>query len=340
MTAGDENPAVATAPRRLWQGRLGRLARANGLQIGILSVLLLLWALFLVGAPATFLSREMYAALMSTIPFYAIIALPLTMVVIAAEIDLSFGSIMGLGMLVFVNVLQATQNVGLAFVACLATGFLAGLVNGVIVVKLGIPSLVATLGAQFFWRGVVDVVTQGRPASLVTVKDSALHEALVGRVAGYLPAQMLWMVAMALAVWTILNRHRFGAHVYLVGDNRESARLMGVSVDRTRIMVFAAVGVAAAFAGVLASLEVSYFWVTLGEGYLLKTLASVFLGGTSVFGGTGTVFGTFIGCIIIGVIEPGLVAVGLTGFWTKLIYGFIIIASVAMHAILSKRLAR
>jgi simple sugar transport system permease protein len=220
------------------------------------------------------------------------------------------------------------------------TGFLVGLLNGIIVVRLGIPSLVATIGTQFFWRGVVLVVTGGHPASLVPAKGTVLRQALVGRLAGYVPAQMIWTIIVAALVWVFLNRHKFGAHVYLTGDNENSARLMGVNVDRTRMMVFAVVGLASAFAGLLASLEVSYFWVTLGEGYLLRTLASVFLGGTSVFGGVGTILGTFVGCFIIGAIEAGTVAIGLTGFWTQLIYGLIIILSVSMHAIVNRRLAR
>jgi simple sugar transport system permease protein len=151
---------------------------------------------------------------------------------------------------------------------------------------------------------------------------------------------MIWTVITAVLVWVFLNRHKLGAHVYLTGDNEESAKLMGVNVDRTRMLVFAIVGLASAFAGLLASLEVSYYWVTMGEGYLLSTLASVFLGGTSVFGGVGTILGTFIGCFIIGAIEAGTVAIGLSGFWTQLIYGLIIVISVSMHSTLGRRLAR
>jgi simple sugar transport system permease protein len=119
----------------------------------------------------------------------------------------------------------------------------------------------------------------------------------------------------------------------LVGDNVESARLMGVNVMRTKVMVFALVGMVAAFAGLVVSLEVLYFWPTLGEGYLLNTLASVFLGGTSVFGGSGTIFGTFIASYIIGSINGGIVAAGLGGQWTQLIYGFIIVVSVGIRTI-------
>ncbi len=331
------------APRAVSQKRSLRLSltkttRRYGLQIGIFCVLLAIWAIFILGAPETFLSREIYGAYMSTIPFFAVMALPLTMVIIAGEIDLSFTSIMAIAMLVFVNVLQMTGSSGLAFIACMVSGFLVGLLNGIIVVRLGIPSLVATIGTQFFWRGVVLVVTGGHPASLVPVKDTVLHQALVGRLVNYIPAQMIWTMLVAVLAWVFLNRHKFGAHVYLTGDNEDSARLMGVNVDRTRMLVFAFVGLAAALGGLLASLEVNYYWVTLGEGYLLRTLAPVFLGGTSVFGGTGTVFGTFIACFIIGAIEAGIVAIGLTGFWTQLLYGLIIVISVAMQAALSRRL--
>jgi len=308
------------------------------MQIGIFCVFLVIWAIFIIGAPDTFLSREMYGAFMSTIPFFAIIALPLTMVVIAGEIDLSFGSIMAVATLVFVGVIQATGNVVLALIFCLVAGFLVGLLNGVIVVLLEVPSLVATIGTMFFWRGMVKVITGGRPASLVPLKGTFLHSGTVGRIGGYVPSQMIWMIIVAVIVWVLLNRHRLGAHVYLTGDNEDSARLMGVNVDRTRMLAFALVGLAAAFAGLIASLEVNYFWVTLGDGYLMRTLAAVFLGGTSVFGGTGTVFGTFIASFILGAIESGTVAIGLTGFWTEVLYGLIIVVSVALQSFLRRRL--
>ncbi len=344
------NQTEASTPKPLWRSRIGKIARQYGLQIGITCVLLVIWGLFVLGAPETFLQSNIYAAYMSTIPFFAVIALPLTLIVIAGEMDLSFPSVMGVGMVAFTNVWLLTGRVGLAFIASLLAGAVVGFLNGVIVVKLKIPSLVATVGTQFFWRGFVLVVTNAGGVSLVPLKQAPLRQALVGRLGGYLPAQMLWAIVVALLVWVFLNRHKFGAHVYLIGDNVESARLMGVNVDRTRMINFAILGMAAAFGGVLSSLEQSYFWVSLGDGYLLKTMASVFLGGTSVYGGVGTVYGTFIGCLIIGAIEAGIVAVGkielfglvikLSGFWTQLIYGLIIVISVSLQNILSRRLAR
>jgi simple sugar transport system permease protein len=318
---------------------LSRFLRTYAAQLGILAVFVAMWLFFIVSAPQTFLSPQIYLAFMSTIPFFAIVAMPLTLAVIAGEMDLSFPSIMAIGTVAFIFAWQATGNVWLALVAALAMGFAAGLLNGVIVVYIGIPSLVVTIGTQYLWRGAVLLLVGGKGSTLVETRGTFVYSMLVGKIGQYVPMQMIWLLLIAGFSWVLLNRHKYGAHVYLVGDNEKTSRLMGVNVNRTRILVFCLVGVAAAFAGVLASLQVSFFWPSLGEGYLLKTLASVFLGGTSVFGGTGTILGTFIGAFIIGAIEAAIVAIGLTGFWTQFIYGLIIIISVSMHAILRRRMA-
>jgi simple sugar transport system permease protein len=317
---------------------LGKFIRSNGSQLGILSVFFGMWIIFILAAPDTFLKSQIYYAFMSTIPFFAIMAMPLTMIIIAGEMDLSFPSIMAMGMISFMGIYEATGSVWLSFIAALVTGLFIGWLNGVIIVKFGIPSLVATIGTQFFWRGAVLVLGQGRSGSLIYTKDSLLRPILVGKIFDKIPMQMIWLIVIAILVWVLLNRHRFGAHIYLIGDNVKSAELMGINTGRTRIMAFMLLGIISAFAGVVTSLHVTYFWPSLGDGYLMRTLASVFLGGTSVFGGVGTILGTFIGSFIIGAIEAATVAVGLTGFWTQLIYGLIIVLSVIMHTYLSKRM--
>ena len=318
--------------------RLRRYLRGNATQLGIIAVFLAVWLFFIVTAPETFLSSRIYRAFMSTVPFFAIVAMPLTLTIIAGEIDLSFPSIMAMGMVAFVLVYQPTGNVLLAVLAALATGTVIGLINGAIVVGLGIPSLVATIGTQFFWRGASLVILNGQGATLAEARDSLVYRAMVGETIGRIPNQMWWLLLVTLFSWLLLNRHRFGAHIYLIGDNENSARLMGVNAGRTRLLVFAFVGLAAAFGGVLASFHTSFFWPSLGEGYLLRTLGAVFLGGTSVFGGIGTVLGTVLGSFIIGAIGAAIVAIGLTGFWTQLIYGLILVASVSMHGLLQRRM--
>lgn len=316
---------------------LKRFTSTYGPQLGILGVFFTLWFIFIVLAPTTFLSGQIYYAFMSTVPFFAMMAIPLTMVVIAGEMDLSFPSTMAMGMITFILTYDAVKSVPLAFIAALLTGLFIGFINGIIIVKFGIPSLVATIGTQFFWRGAVLVIGQGKSGSLIYVKESLLHPLLVGKIGGEFPMQMLWLIIIAVLGWVLLNRHKFGAHIYLIGDNAKSAELMGINTGRRRIQVFMLLGLVAAFAGVVASMHVKYFWPSLGDGYLMRTLASVFLGGTSVFGGVGTILGTFIGAFIIGAIEAATVAVGLTGFWTQLIYGLIIVLSVIMHTFLRKR---
>ncbi len=317
---------------------VGRWARRNALQIGTVGVALFIWMLFLIGAPKVFTQFDMYNALLITTPYFGMVAIPLTLVIIAAEIDLSFGSIMAWGMTGFDVVYLNTHDFWLGFFACLLAGLFAGLLNGFIVVKLGIPSLVATIGTQFLWGGLVIVITNAQGLGMTEMQDSFLHAAVVGRINGVVPMQFIWMILIAIGVWFLLNRTRFGAHVYLTGDNMESARLMGVDVDRVKITCFALVGLAAAFAGFVSSADLLFFWPTMGQGNFLNTLAAVFLGGTSVFGGTGTVFGTFVAAFVINAINPGIVAAGLTQYWTQPIYGFIIVVSVALQAVLRRRL--
>jgi simple sugar transport system permease protein len=325
---------------------LARFLRTYALQIAIVVVLLLIWAFFLWRSPQTWLAYDIYNALMTSTPYFALMAIPLTLVIIAKEIDLSFISIMAWGMtafdVVFVRtspVLGTQAAVWLGFVACLLAGLLAGWLNGIIVVRLGIPSLVTTIGTQFFWRGMVMVVTNGQGLGLAAVADTPLYSILVGRIGDKIPMQFVWMIVFGIVVWFFLNRHKFGAHVYLTGDNEDSARLMGVNTGRTKIQAFAIVGLAAAFAGIVQSVGLKYFWPTLGEGYLMNTLASIFLGGTSVFGGAGTIFGTFVASFIIYIINPGIVAAGWLAYWTQVIYGGIIVISIALQAILRKRLS-
>ena len=314
-----------------------RFLRKNALQIAIVFVLLAIWAFFFWRSPRTFGAYDIYYSLLSTTPYFAIMAIPLTLIIIAKEIDLSFPSVMAFGMAAFDLVWVASGNIYLGFLACLVAGAFAGYLNGVIVVRLGIPSLVATIGTQFLWRGVVMVLTNGSGLGMTQIQETPLYPLLVGKLFDKIPAQFIWTIVIGVVIWFVLNRTRFGAHVFLTGDNVESARLMGVNVDRTKIITFTLVGLAAAFAGFVVSTSLLFFWPTMGDGYLLNTLASVFLGGTSVFGGTGTIFGTFIAAFIIAIINPGIVAAGWTAYWTQLIYGFIIVVSVVLQAILRKR---
>ncbi len=310
------------------------------MELSILGVFFGIFLLFIIGSPGTFTRFDIYYSFMSTIPFSGILALAITFVIIAGDMDLSFPSIMGFSGWVFAKLSNVLIDRGvnpeltiiITTLCCFLTGVIAGAINGVLVVKVMIPSLVATIGTMFFWRGLVNVLGQGFGETLVPVNETFLFKIFVGRIGGVLPAQAIWFIILAAVFWLFLKRHKFGSHVLIVGDNKESARMMGIRVNRVKTIVFMQMGFFASLSGILSSLEVTYLWPSLGAGYLLRTLASVFVGGTSVFGGVGTIFGTFIGAIIIGSLEGGIVAIGLTGFWTQLIYGLIIVVSLSIYS--------
>jgi simple sugar transport system permease protein len=316
------------------------LLRRYGSQLGIIGVGLAMWLGFVIAAPRVFTDLDIYRAFAETTPLFGIVALSLTFVVITGEIDLSFPSVMALGTAAFCLVTAyggAPWYVGL--VCALATGAACGFVNGLLVAMLNIPSLVITIGTQFLFRGLELVLMGGTGVPLTPDKYPEMHALLRESYFG-VPVQTLWMIAILIALWILLNRTRFGAHVFLVGDNQISARLMGVNVARVKIKAFVLVGVTAVFCGLLTSIYGYYFWPTTGEGSLLNTIASVFLGGTSVFGGTGSVVGTFVASFIIGAINAGIVSAGINAFYTQLAFGLVIVISVVLQTIIDRRIRR
>lgn len=306
------------------------------IQAGIFCVLVCLLIIFTALSPRTFLSPQIYISFGSTIPFVAILSLGLTFLVIAGEMDLSFPSVMAISGLAFTDVFLGTGSAFFAFLTALAVGALTGWINGLLVVKVGVPSIIATIGTQFFWRGLSALLASGLARSMIDVRETALHHFLVGRLWGAVPAQALWCAGIAAFLALMLNRHVFGDHVLFIGDDIRTARLMGVPTDRVRWLLFVLMGAVSALVSVMVCLEMANWWPTQGEGYLLLVFAAVFIGGTSVFGGEGTVFGTFIGAIIIGIIEAGIISSGLSGFWTRLVHGLIIVVSVTVYATVFK----
>jgi simple sugar transport system permease protein len=305
-------------------------------QIGITVAFLVVWLVFVILAPETFGESNIYVSFAQTTPYFGLVALTLTMVIVSGDIDLSFPSVMGLAMTGFVGVERSTDSVELAIVTAVAIGAVAGLFNGVFVTVLGIPALVVTIGTQFLFRGLTLVLVSGDSYALVGLRDSIGYRLLVGELFG-VPMQFVWFVALAVGAWLLLYRHRLGQNAHVVGDNPQAAQLMGIPIRRTRILLFVLTGMAAALAGVMNSMDVANFYPSIGSGYLLPALAAVFVGGTSVFGGRATVWGTALGAFLIGGIDAGIIAVGLTEYYVDLIYGGIILVAISIHAVLQQR---
>ena len=312
--------------------------RIEGLPIILVFAALLV--LFMYTAPQVFLAPNIYTTFLSTLPPLILLAMGLTFVIGAGEIDLSFPSIIALSGYVFA-VLFKDYNLGwFAVVAAIAAGLLVGFLNGVLIAKLGIPSFIATLGTQFFWAGMATVISGGLSYALRGAEESSVYQVLVGTFSfsdqpyvwyNQLSVQGLWTAAIVIFLWFLMNRHRFGEHVLFIGNSNAVSRVVGIDVDREKIKIFTLMGGLASVAALFLTLENKNYFGNQGQGYLLTAIAAVLIGGTSIFGGRATIIGTIFGCFIIGMIEAGLVASGLTGAWVRTIQGIVFLTAIIFY---------
>lgn len=313
------------------------IQRYEGLPIIIVFVLLL--ALFMYMAPQVFLQPFIYTTFASTLPPLMLLAIGLTFVIGAGEIDLSFPAVISFSGFVFAILFKEYDLGWIAVIAALASGVMVGFINGIIIAKIGIPSFIATLGTQFFWFGMATVLSGGQSYALRGVDQSSVWQWIVGRpFAGsgtvwvsQLPLQAFWTLLIVVFLWFILNRHRFGEHVLFIGDSNQVSRVVGIDVDREKIKIFTLMGTLAAVAAIMLTLENKNFFGNQGQGYLLTAIASVLIGGTSIFGGRATIVGTVFGSVIILMIEPALVAAGLTGAWVRTVQGLVFLISIVFY---------
>jgi len=309
------------------------LLRVEGLPISC--VLLALVAVFMLAAPEVFLSYRIYMSFLVSVPPLLVVAVALTLVIAAGEIDLSFPSVIALSGWILAYGIHELHSPWLALLLALVAGAVVGFVNGVLVARVGIPSIIATLATQFLWGGLTTVFSKGLSYSISEVEELTMWTLLVGRI-GPFPVQALWALGISVALWFVLNRRRFGEHLLFIGDNARVADVVGVNVAREKTRMFVLMGVMSAFASVLLTLENQNFFNTQGSGYLLEVMAAVFIGGTSVFGGLASVIGTVVGSFIIGMVEAGLVATGLEGFWVRAVVGVVFLAAVIGHLVIEK----
>jgi len=313
------------------------LARIEGLPVA--AVLIILFAAYYAAAPTVFSSPLIYMSFLQTIPPQLVLALGLTFVITAGEIDLSFPAVVALSGFVFTWVFKNVNVAGAlwaGFFLALAVGALVGYLNGILVARIGVPSIMATLASQFFWYGVTILLAGGLQINIAAVNKELIHTIFVGRLFGMIPIQALWATGLAIFLWFILNRHKFGEAIMFIGDNANVARVMGINVEATKIKLFTMMGVIAAFAGLLLTMEINVFFPNQGQGFLLPVMAAVFVGGTSIAGGQGVIAGTFFGAYVIGSLEAGVVASGIGGYWTQAVEGLVMAASVVINIVIGE----
>lgn len=319
---------MACSARRAWTAGVRNQLWLTGLFLALLGV-------FMVTGSRAFLGWPMYESLLSTLPLYGFLALGLTLVVAAGEMDLCFPATLAVAGFGFAVTVTHTGQVGLGLAAALLIGLGIGLCNGLLVAYVGVPSIIATIGTQFFWRGAVMLMSQGLALGLADLADSPVRLALVGRLGGHVPMQSLWLLVLAAVLWLVLNRHPLGDAIRFTGEQADIASRLGIDVPRARLGVHTLMGGIAGLAGAVGCMEMGSWWPTQGDGYMLLVFAAVFIGGTSVFGGSGKVYGTLVGIAIVGMIEAGIVSSGLSGFWTRAVHGMVIVVAVSAYAVLS-----
>jgi len=325
-------------------GERARAWRPGFEGLPIILVFALILGLFMYTAPLVFLAPNIYTTLLSTAPPLVLLAVGLTFVIGAGEIDLSFPAVIAFSGFVFAVLFKEHDLGWLAFVAGLASGLLVGFVNGILVARVGIPSFIATLGTQFFWSGMATLLSGGKSYALRSADESSVWSWVVGRfgAAGSLDwssqisIQAVWTGAIVVFLWFILNRHRFGEHILFIGDSNDVARVLGVDVGREKIRLFVLMGGLAALAAMMLTLENKNYFGNQGQGYLLTAIAAVLIGGTSIFGGRATIVGTVFGCFIIWILEAGLVASGLTGAWVRTVQGMIFLIAIIFYLIVDE----
>jgi ribose transport system permease protein len=318
-----------------------RVLRMQAFQI--LLVLIVIIAVFATLAPHNFANLSNARQIVQNASILAILGVGMTFVIITSGIDLSIGSVM-----VFSGVIAAKLMIAMGgdgwgtavtgIVASTFTGLLWGVLNGVLIAKAKIPPLIVTLGTLGMALGLAQILTHG--VDIRQVPQVMQDEIGYGNVFGQVPVLSIVALVIILLGMVLLHLTRFGRYTYAVGSNEESARRVGVHVDRHLIKIYALSGLLAGLAGVLSLAQFGTTAIAGQSQTNLNVIAAVVIGGTSLFGGVGTIFGTVVGLFIPAVLQNGFVIVGVQPFWQQVAVGAVLILAVYVDQVRRASAAR
>lgn len=322
------SPAVVTSGTAGTARWGGRLATALLDHVPLLSLALLCLAFSL--ATETFLSVRNLVNVIDQLTVLGIMALGMTAVIVIGGIDLSVGSVLAVSMMAMgwlANVHGLPMP--LAMVAAMAVGGLCGLFSGLLITRGHLPPFIATLATMSIARGLANLITDGTQIVGYPPWFSALS---IERHFGFLSATVAVFVALTIAAALYLKYRTGGRALYAIGGSSEVARLAGIPVQRMTLAVYAMCGLLAGLAGVVMSTRLDSSQPSGGLGYELDTIAAVVIGGASLSGGTGSIFGTLMGVLMIGVLRNGLNLVGTSPFVQQIVIGAVIVLAVMVDA--------
>jgi ribose transport system permease protein len=275
-----------------------------------------------------FLTVDNWLNILRQVSINALIAFGMTFVILTGGIDLSVGSVLALSSAITAGMMANGMEGWTAIIIGLLAGFLMGALNGAIITKGRVAPFIATLATMTIFRGATLVYTDGRPVT--GFSDDILFQ-MMGR--GYflgIPVPVVFMMVIYIVLYFVLKKTTFGRHTYAIGGNEEASRLSGIRVDRLKVWIYSLTGGLAALAGMILTSRLNSAQPTAGTSYELDAIAAVVLGGTSLSGGRGWIFGTLVGALIIGVLNNGLNLLNVSSFYQQVIKGAVILLAVIL----------
>jgi inositol transport system permease protein len=292
-------------------------------RFGLLLVILLV-GLFLSLSDDIFMSVANLTNVARQVSINGILAVGVTFVLLTGGVDLSLGSVVALsGVACATFAHPGDHSVFVPIAVGLLTGAACGLVNGTLVTLGGVAPFIVTLGMMTIARGLALIFSGGRPVADMSNELTALAGDFFG-----IPIPMLCFAGVAVAAWFFLSNFRLGRHIYAVGGNENAARAAGVPVEQVKLFAYGLCGLLAGLAGVVLAARITTGQPNAGQAYELDAIAAVVIGGTSLAGGVGTITGTLLGVLLIGVINNGLDLQGVSSYYQAVIKGVIIVGAV------------
>ena len=305
------------------------------------AALIVLFIVFSILQSSKFLASTNLINILHQVVTYAILGYGLTFCLVSGGTDLSAGSAVALGGMTVVGALAAGIPLPIAVILALLVGIGMGLLNGFSIMKLGVVPFIATLGAQWIFRGLANVFVDGRPIYTNVIPDQSVQDAFYvlggGRVAG-VPISVIITLVYGAILFFILSKTSVGRKIYACGSNMEAAKLSGINIVRTRMFAYCVSGFSAALAGILIASRVSSAQPAVGVGYECEAIAASVVGGVSNTGGEGNIGNAIIGALIIGVLRNGLNLCGVNSYVQQIVIGVIIIGACAAEAIRKRKL--
>ncbi|MDT8859245.1 ABC transporter permease [Alkalihalobacillus sp. MEB130] len=290
---------------------------------GIFIILILLIVLMSILTPH-FLSTANLVNIVRQMSIIGIIAIGVTPIIITKGIDLSSGSLIALVSVVVATFAQGDFPIIVPIVVALGVGLLVGLINGTMVAKGMLAPFIATLGMMTAARGAAMLYSDGRPIGGISESFTFIGQGIIFGI----PVPVIIFAFVGLVTWVLLNKTKIGRYVYAIGGNEQAAVTAGINVSRIKLMVYAYAGLLGGIAGMILTSRIASGQPQAGLMFELDAIAAAVIGGTSLFGGIGTVGGTIIGALIIGVMNNGLDLLGVSSYWQQIVKGAIIVSAV------------